>query len=176
MDGFTTYNLGNTLCNTEGDKSLYACTSYGITKFFDAYNIDITGKTVCIIGRSNIVGKPLIGLLLNKNATVISCNSYTENLKELTKNSDIIISAIGKAKYINSDFINDRTYAIIDVGMNRNEEGKLCGDVDFEDICSKWKDLNDNSTRYITPVPGGVGPMTVASLIHNIRISFSNKT
>ena len=137
---------------------------------FEKYNIDLTGKHVAIIGRSNIVGKPLIGMLLNKNATVTSCNSYTNNIKDITKTADVLITAIGKAKLVDSSYIGKNTNVIIDVGINRDENNKLCGDVDFNDVLAYWE--NNNNDKYITPVPGGVGPMTVAMLIKNVYLSF----
>lgn len=167
VDGFTKYNLGALLYNKEyNDNSLVACTPLGILELLNEYNIKLQGKHIVIVGRSAIVGKPLIGLLLQKNATVTSCNSYTEHLKDITKTADILISAIGKAEIINKDYIGENCKVIIDVGMNRNKEGKLCGDVDYEDI--KQSHFNTYYSTYITPVPGGVGPMTVAMLIRNI--------
>ena len=123
------------------------------------YDIDLTGKNVTILGRSNIVGKPLIQCCLNKNATVTVCHSKTKDLKEHTKNADIVISAIGKAKFVTADMIKDGA-VVIDVGINRDESGKIVGDVDFEKVSSK--------ASYITPVPGGVGPMTIAMLMNNV--------
>lgn len=172
VDGFTEVNIGKTLIGNKED-DLIACTPKGIITLFDKYDINLSGKKVCILGRSNIVGKPLIGLLLQRNATIISCNSYTEEhiLKNLTTQSDIIISAIGKPKYIDSSFITGRCECIIDVGINRDENGKLCGDCDMESIEEYWNIYG--GIHYITPVPGGVGPMTVASLIQNVYISFN---
>ena len=150
------------------------CTPLGIMTLFDAYGIDLTGKHVVILGRSKIVGKPLIELCLNKNATVTSCNSYTKGLKGITGSADIIISAMGKPKMINHSYLTSKCTCIIDVGMNRDKNNKLCGDVDYNDIIEYWSDLDTNepeetqTNRYITPVPGGVGPMTVASLMKNI--------
>ena len=126
---------------------------------FEYYNIDIEGKNVVIVGRSNIVGKPLIQCCLNKNATVTVCHSKTKNLKQYTKMADILIVAIGKSKFITEDMIKENT-VIIDVGINRDENGKLTGDVDFENASKK--------ASYITPVPGGVGPMTIAMLMNNV--------
>lgn len=172
VDGFTRYNLGNTLTNK--DNGITACTPKGIMTMLHMYGIDLTGKHVTIIGRSEIVGKPLIGLLLKQNATVTSCNSYTENLKEILSISDIIISAIGKAKYITREFLTPRTHVIIDVGINRDESNKLCGDCDYVDITDYWTSLEDEEERFITPVPGGVGPMTVATLIQNVNIAYND--
>ena len=131
VDGFTPSSVGK-LCI--GEDTFISCTPYGVMKMFEEYNIDLTGKDVVILGRSNIVGKPLIQCCLQKNATVTSCNSYTEHLKDITKTADILISAIGKAEIINKDYIGENCKVIIDVGMNRNKEGKLCGDVNYGDI------------------------------------------
>lgn len=171
VDGFTTFNLGGTLNNID---HISSCTPNGILELFHYNSIDLCGKHIVILGRSNIVGKPLIGMLLNQNATVTSCNSYTKDLKLVTSTADIIISAIGKPKYINHTFITSKCMCIIDVGMNRDENGKLCGDIDYQDIVEDWSKLNDDITRYITPVPGGVGPMTVYSLIKNTNIAYCN--
>ena len=172
VDGFTRYNLGNTLTNK--DSGITACTPKGIMTLLHMYGIDLTGKHVTVIGRSEIVGKPLIGLLLKQNATVTSCNSYTKNLKEILSISDIIISAIGKSKYITREFLTPRTHVIIDVGINRDENNKLCGDCDYADIADYWTSLDDKEERFITPVPGGVGPMTVATLIQNVNIAYND--
>lgn len=174
VDGFTSRNIANTLLSDNNINNLYACTPWGILRLLDYYNIDLTGKNVVILGRSNIVGKPLIGLLLQRNATVISCNSYTENINELIEKADVLISAIGNPKFIKAKDITFRTQIIIDVGINRDTEGKLCGDVDYKDIVQYWNNVNDNIERYITPVPKGIGPMTVESLIHNIIIAYKN--
>ena len=135
-------------------------------------NISVEGKHVVIVGRSNIVGKPLALAMLNENATVTICHSKTKNLKAITKQADILVSAVGKAKMIDATYIKDSVEAIIDVGMNRDENGKLCGDVDIDSIIERWdfqeKEIDDTMTHYITPVPGGVGPMTVASLMTNV--------
>lgn len=150
------------------------CTPFGIMKLFDYYKIDLTGKHVVILGRSKIVGKPLIDLCLERNATVTSCNSYTKDLPNITEQADVIISAIGKSKMINYSYLSPKCTCIIDVGINRDENNKLCGDVDYEDIVKYWTTIDDCTPtqdqlhRYITPVPGGVGPMTVASLMEHI--------
>ena len=125
----------------------------------DEYNIDIEGKHAVVIGRSNIVGKPMVQCLLNKNATVTVIHSKTKNTAELTKQADIVVCAIGRAKFLTADMVKDGA-VVIDVGINRNEEGKVVGDVDFENVSKK--------ASYITPVPGGVGPMTIAMLMNNI--------
>lgn len=156
VDGFNPINVGKLCLNQE---TFVSCTPYGIMKMFEEYNIDLTGKKVTILGRSNIVGKPLIQCCLNKNATVTVCHSKTKDLKEHTKNADIVISAIGKAKFVTADMIKDGA-VVIDVGINRSENGKIVGDVDFENVSSK--------ASYITPVPGGVGPMTIAMLMNNV--------
>lgn len=135
------------------------CTPKGIMTLFDRYNIDLQGKHVVILGRSNIVGKPLINMCLSRNATVTSCNSYTQNLKNITRDADIIISAIGKPKMIDYKFITVKCKCIIDVGINRDENNKLCGDVDHETVLGFWRCIDDctseesQSQRYITPVP-----------------------
>jgi methylenetetrahydrofolate dehydrogenase (NADP+)/methenyltetrahydrofolate cyclohydrolase len=173
VDGFSTYNLGGTLNNV---KHIPACTPNGIMELLHYNDIDLEGKNVVIIGRSNIVGKPLIGMLLERNATVTICHSKTENIKNITANADILIVAIGKPKFINSYYITSKCMCIIDVGMNRDENGELCGDVDFEDIVNYWKMFStDNIERYITPVPGGVGPMTVYSLVKNVNMIYSEQ-
>lgn len=174
VDGFTLSNLGNTLYN--GRFQLNACTPQGIMYLLKEYNIPLQGKRVVILGRSNIVGKPLIGLLLAENATVISCNSYTQDLKEITLRADILISAMGKPKMIDANYISSSCFCIIDVGMNRDENNKLCGDVDSDGIIKFWNWTNypvETKKRYITLVPGGVGPMTVASLIRNVNIAYT---
>ena len=121
-------------------------------------NIDVAGKRAVVVGRSNIVGKPMAMLLLNANATVTVCHSRTKNLREECLNADILVAAIGKAKFITADMVKQGA-VVIDVGMNRDESGKLCGDVDFENVKEKCS--------FITPVPGGVGPMTITMLMHN---------
>lgn len=156
VDGFNPMNVGKLCLNQD---TFVSCTPYGIMKLFEAYNIDLTGKNVTILGRSNIVGKPLIQCCLNKNATVTVCHSKTKNLKEHTQNADIVISAIGKTKFVTEDMIK-KGATVIDVGTNRGEDGKLTGDVDFENVSKK--------ASYITPVPGGVGPMTIAMLMNNV--------
>ncbi len=156
VDGFHPTNIGKLVL---GQDTFVSCTPYGITKLLEEYSIKIEGKHVVILGRSNIVGKPLIQCMLQKNATVTICHSKTENVEEYTKNADILIVAIGKAKFVTSDMVKQGA-VVIDVGINRTEEGKLCGDVDFEEIQKK--------ASYITPVPGGIGPMTIAMLMHNV--------
>ena len=156
VDGFNPINVGKL---TVGEDSFISCTPYGIIKLLEEYQISIEGKNVVIIGRSNIVGKPLIQCLLNKNATVTVCHSKTKNIEEITKNAEILIVAIGKAKFVKADMVKENA-VVIDVGINRNELGKLEGDVDFEEV--------EKKASYITPVPGGVGPMTIAMLMSNV--------
>ena len=155
VDGFTTYNFGRLALGYKP----YAipCTPKGIIKLLEEYNINVEGKKALVIGRSNIVGKPISLLLQQKNATVTMAHSKTKNLKEIALNSDIIVCAIGKPKLITADFVKDGTI-IIDVGINRDENG-LCGDVDYKEVCKK--------ASFITPVPGGIGPMTIAMLMEN---------
>ena len=156
VDGFNPVNVGKLCLNQD---TFVSCTPYGIIKMFEAYNIDLTGKNVTIIGRSNIVGKPLIQCCLNKNATVTVCHSKTKDLKQHTQNADIVIAAIGKSKFVTSDMIKQGA-VVIDVGINRSDDGTLTGDVDYENVYNK--------ASYITPVPGGVGPMTIAMLMNNV--------
>ena len=156
VDGFTPASVGK-LCI--GEDTFISCTPYGVIKMFEEYNIDLKGKNVVILGRSNIVGKPLIQCCLQKDATVTVCHSKTENLSEYTKKADVIIAAIGKAKFLTENMVKDGV-VIIDVGINRQDDGKLVGDVDFENVSKK--------ASYITPVPGGVGPMTIAMLMNNV--------
>ena len=156
VDGFNPINVGKLSLNQD---CFVSCTPYGIIKMLEAYNIEIEGLHAVIIGRSNIVGKPLAQCLLNKNATVTICHSRTKNLKEITKQADILIAAIGKAKFVTEDMVKEGA-TVIDVGINRMDDGKLLGDTDFENIKDK--------VSYITPVPGGVGPMTIAMLMHNV--------
>lgn len=156
VDGFTPASVGK-LCI--GEDTFISCTPYGVIKMFEEYNIDLKGKNVVILGRSNIVGKPLIQCCLQKDATVTVCHSKTKNLSEYTKKADVIIAAIGKAKFLTEDMVKDGV-VIIDVGINRQDDGKLVGDVDFENVSKK--------ASFITPVPGGVGPMTIAMLMNNV--------
>ena len=156
VDGLTDINIGKLVHNED---SLVACTPMGIIDLLDYYNIDIEGKNVVIIGRSDLVGKPLASLMINRNATVTLCHSKTINLDFYTKNADILVVAIGKPNFIKRDSVKDGA-VIIDVGINRMANGMLCGDVDFDSVAP--------IVSYITPVPGGVGPMTVAHLAKNI--------
>ncbi|MCI8411602.1 MAG: bifunctional methylenetetrahydrofolate dehydrogenase/methenyltetrahydrofolate cyclohydrolase FolD [Clostridia bacterium] len=156
VDGFTPTSIGKL---TIGEDTFVSCTPYGIMKMFEEYKIDLTGKNVVIIGRSNIVGKPLIQCCLSENATVTVCHSRTKDLSEHTKRADVVIAAIGKSKFVTEDMVKEGAI-IIDVGINRGEDGKLTGDVDFENVKEK--------ASFITPVPGGVGPMTIAMLMNNV--------
>lgn len=155
VDGLTPYNLGKLF---SGEKPyVYPCTPKGILLLLDEYNIELDGKNIVVIGRSNLVGKPVAQMLLNRNATVTMCHSHTKNLSEITKTADIVVSAVGKnvigEKMLKSNCV------VIDVGIFRDENGKISGDVDFENV--------SKVTAYISPVPGGVGPMTIASLMLN---------
>lgn len=154
VDGFSAYNVGNLLLNKP---STVSCTPLGIMKLLEEIKFDLSGKNAVIIGRSNIVGKPMSALLINASATVTVCHSKTKNIKDITKNADIIIVAIGKPHFLKSDMVKDGC-VIIDVGINR-VDGKLVGDVDFDNVSKK--------ALYITPVPGGVGPMTISMLLLN---------
>jgi methylenetetrahydrofolate dehydrogenase (NADP+)/methenyltetrahydrofolate cyclohydrolase len=141
-----------------GDFDFVPCTPAGIMELLKAYDIDPDGKRAVVIGRSNIVGKPMAMLLLHKSGTVTICHSKTQNLAEICRQADILVVAIGRANFVTGDMIKEGA-VVIDVGMNRLENGKLCGDVDFESA--------EKKAGYITPVPGGVGPMTIATLMRN---------
>ena len=156
VDGFNPTNVGKLCLN---QNTFVSCTPFGIIKLLDKYGIDLAGKKVTIIGRSNIVGKPLIQCFLNKNATVTICHSKTDDIKEHTKDADIVVVAIGKPKFLKENMVKKNS-VIIDVGINRDDNGKIIGDVDFENVSKK--------SSYITPVPGGVGPMTIAMLMNNV--------
>lgn len=156
-----------------GNNNFLPCTVQGVIDLLDYYKVPIEGKSIVILGRSNIVGKPLALALLNRNATVTICHSKTENLKEVTKNADILISAIGKPKMIDHSYISLKCKCVIDVGINRSLENKVCGDCDFDDIINWWNGSQLTEDRFITPVPGGVGPLTVMNLIKNTYKSFS---
>jgi methylenetetrahydrofolate dehydrogenase (NADP+)/methenyltetrahydrofolate cyclohydrolase len=155
VDAFSEQNIGKYFL---GEAKFLPCTPGGILHLLDKYNIEVSGKNCVIIGRSNIVGKPMALLLLQRNGTVTVCHSKTQNLEEYTKNADIIVVAIGKAGFLKGDMIKECA-VVIDVGINRTAEGKVVGDADFES-CSK-------KASFITPVPGGVGPMTIARLLLN---------
>ena len=155
VDGFHPYNVG---LLSIGSADLKACTPAGCIELIKRSGIDICGKNCVVVGRSNIVGKPVGMLLLAENGTVTTCHSKTKNMAEICANADILVVAIGKEKFIKADMIKEGA-VIIDVGINRMEDGKLCGDVDFDEAVTK--------AGYITPVPGGVGPMTIAMLMNN---------
>lgn len=154
VDAFHPVNVGKIMI---GDYDFVPCTPAGIMEMLSYYNIEISGKTCVVIGRSNIVGKPMSMLLLHKNGTVTTCHSRTKDLSSVTRSADILVSAVGKANFVTADMVKDGA-VVIDVGMNRGE-GKLCGDVVFDEVSQK--------ASYITPVPGGVGPMTIAMLMKN---------
>lgn len=141
-----------------GEPELIPCTPYGVMKLLDHYSIPLEGRNAVVVGRSNLVGKPLAQLLLDRNATVTVCHSRTRDLGSITSRADIVCVAIGKAKFLKADMVKEGA-VVIDVGMDRDENGKLCGDVDFAEVAPKCS--------YITPVPGGVGPMTVTMLLQN---------
>ncbi|WP_087971640.1 bifunctional methylenetetrahydrofolate dehydrogenase/methenyltetrahydrofolate cyclohydrolase FolD [Oceanobacillus rekensis] len=155
VDGFHPSNIGKMMT---GEDTFLPCTPYGIITMLKSKNIDIEGKHAVVIGRSNIVGKPVGQLLLNENATVTYCHSKTKNMKEIAANADILIAAIGKENAITADYVKNGA-VVIDVGINRKADGKLTGDVDFENVKEK--------ASYITPVPRGVGPMTITMLLKN---------
>lgn len=156
VDGFHPMNVGKLVL---GQDTFVSCTPYGIMRLFEEYGIDLCGKNVVILGRSNIVGKPLVQCCLNKNATVTVCHSKTKDVTEVARNADVLISAIGKPNFITENKVKDGA-VVIDVGINRLDTGRIVGDVDFENVSKK--------ASYITPVPGGVGPMTVAMLLNNV--------
>ena len=155
VDAFHAVNTGHIMI---GDYSFLPCTPAGIMEMLKYYNIEIEGKECVVIGRSNIVGKPMAMLLLHENGTVTICHSRTKNLKEITSRADILVAAVGVPYFVTADMVKDGA-VVIDVGMDRNKEGKLCGDVDFAEV--------EKKASYITPVPGGVGPMTIATLMKN---------
>lgn len=163
VDGFHPQSVGKL---SIGQKGFVSCTPAGIIQLLKRSGIEVEGKECVVIGRSNIVGKPMALLLLRENGTVTVCHSRTRNLKEVTKRADILVAAIGKPKFINSSFIKEGA-VVIDVGIHRDENNKLCGDVDFDDVTNK--------VSAITPVPGGVGPMTIAMLMSNCVDSVSIK-
>ena len=159
VDGFSAENTGKLSMN---EPCLVACTPNGVMKMFESEDISLSGKSAVVIGRSNIVGKPMAMLLTNADATVTLCHSKTKNLKEICASADIIVAAVGKAKFVTADMVKNGA-VVIDVGMDRDESGKLCVDVDFENVKEKCS--------YITPVPGGVGPMTITMLMYNTYLS-----
>ncbi len=155
VDAFHKQNVGRIML---GDYDFLPCTPAGIMEMLHSYDISVDGKRCVVIGRSNIVGKPMAMLLLHENGTVTVCHSHTKNLSEITREADVLVAAIGVAKFVKADMVKDGA-VVIDVGMNRDENNKLCGDVDFDDVKDKCS--------FITPVPGGVGPMTIATLMKN---------
>lgn len=159
VDGFCAENIGNLAM---GRDTIVSCTPFGVMKMLEKYSIDPSGKNAVVLGRSNIVGKPMAMLLSNANATVTVCHSKTQNLKEICAAADILVVAIGKAKFVTADMVKPGA-VVIDVGMDRDENGKLCGDVDYDSVKEK--------ASFITPVPGGVGPMTITMLLYNTVIA-----
>ena len=155
VDAFHAYNVGKIML---GDYQFLPCTPAGIMELLKAYDLSVEGKRCVVIGRSNIVGKPMAMLLLHENGTVTVCHSRTKDLPEVTRQADILVSAVGKSHFVTADMVRPGA-VVIDVGMNRDENGKLCGDVDFDQV--------EPIASYITPVPGGVGPMTIAMLLKN---------
>ena len=155
VDAFHPVNCGKVMT---GDYKFAPCTPAGMVEMLKYYNIPVAGKHCVIIGRSNIVGKPMAMLMLKNNATVTVCHSKTENLSAITKQADILVAAVGRPNFVTADMVKDGA-VVLDVGINRMDDGKLCGDVDFNDVAEK--------TSYITPVPGGVGPMTITMLLKN---------
>jgi methylenetetrahydrofolate dehydrogenase (NADP+)/methenyltetrahydrofolate cyclohydrolase len=155
VDGFHPYNFGRLL---QGLDTFAPCTPLGVMELLKEYNIDVKGLDACVVGASNIVGKPMAALLLNQFATVDICHIYTKDLKSHTKKADLLVVGVGKANLITEDMVKEKAI-VIDIGINKLENGKLVGDVDFENVSKK--------ASYITPVPGGVGPMTIAMLLKN---------
>ena len=155
VDAFHPVNCGKVMT---GDYRFAPCTPAGMVEMLKYYNIDIAGKHCVIIGRSNIVGKPMAMLMLKHDATVTVCHSRTQNLADIAKQADILVAAVGRPNFVTADMVKDGA-VVLDVGINRMADGKLCGDVNFDDVCEK--------TSYITPVPGGVGPMTITMLLKN---------
>ena len=155
VDAFTEGNVGRIMI---GDYHFLPCTPAGCMTLIDSTGVSVDGKNCVVVGRSNIVGKPMAMLLLHRNGTVTICHSHTKNLAEICSQADILVSAVGKAGFITAPMVKEGA-VVIDVGMNRNAEGKLCGDVDFEAV--------EKKAGFITPVPGGVGPMTIAMLMRN---------
>ena len=155
VDGFHPYNVGRLTTGLDG---FVPCTPLGVMELLNEYEIDVKGKNCCVVGASNIVGKPMAALLLNANATVEICHIFTDDLKKHTQNADMIFVGAGVINLIKEDMVKEGA-VVVDIGINRNDEGKLVGDVDFENVSKKCS--------YITPVPGGVGPMTIAMLLAN---------
>lgn len=162
VDAFHPANVGRIMC---GNYTFLPCTPAGIMSLLDYYKIDLCGKKCVVLGRSNIVGKPMAHLLMEKNATVTVCHSKTQNLEEELSRADVVVVAIGKPGFVKGEWLKSGA-VVIDVGINRIEDGKLVGDVDFESVKEK--------ASYITPVPGGVGPMTITTLLRNTITAFKN--
>lgn len=162
VDGLSDMNAGLLFHNKD---ALYSCTPYGVMELLKRYNISLEGRNAVVVGRSNLVGKPMGMMLLNAGATVTVCHSKTKDIEKITKKADILISCVGKAKFITKDMVKKGS-VVIDVGITRSEEG-LCGDVDFIEVAP--------NTKYITPVPGGVGPMTVAMLGMNVMKAYKEQ-
>ena len=156
VDGFNPINVGNL---SIGEDCFISCTPYGVIKLLEEYNIELEGKEAVVLGRSNIVGKPMAQCLLAKNATVTTCHSRTKDIDKVIKRADIVIAAIGKSKFVKKEMIKDGA-VVVDVGINRLDDGSLVGDVDYEGV--------SEVASYITPVPGGIGPMTIAMLVSNV--------
>ena len=163
VDGFHAINVGKLVSGLEG---FVPCTPLGVMEILKEYGIDVAGLNAVVIGRSNIVGKPIANLLLNASATVTVTHSKTKNLKEICKNADLIVAAIGKPFFLKADMVKDGA-VVVDVGINRLDDGRLVGDVDFDEVAPKCS--------YITPVPGGVGPMTIAMLLNNTILAAQAK-
>jgi len=161
VDGFHPYNVGRLMI---GNPVLQPCTPYGVMRLLDSTGVDLSGKDAVVVGRSNIVGKPMAMMLLKRNATVTVCHSKTKDLVERVRKADILVAAIGRAEFIKGEWVKEGA-VVIDVGMNRTMEGKLVGDVDFEGASER--------ASFITPVPGGVGPMTIAMLLKNTVVAAS---
>ena len=156
VDGFNPINVGNL---SIGEDCFISCTPYGVIKLLEEYNIELEGKEAVVLGRSNIVGKPMAQCLLSKNATVTICHSRTKEIDKVIKRADIEIASIGKSNFVKKEMIKDGA-VVVDVGINRLEDGSLVGDVDYEEV--------SKVASYITPVPGGIGPMTIAMLVSNV--------
>ena len=163
VDGFSAVNVGKRWL---GKYEISPCTPMGVIELLDYYNIPLEGKNCVIVGRSNIVGKPMAALLLERNATVTVCHSRTKDLASFTKNADVIVAAVGRANFITADMVKEGA-VVVDVGINRLDNGKLCGDVDFEAVKEK--------ASFITPVPGGCGPMTIAVLMKNTLVAYKHQ-
>jgi methylenetetrahydrofolate dehydrogenase (NADP+)/methenyltetrahydrofolate cyclohydrolase len=163
VDGFHPQNLGKLLAGTYDDSSLFSCTPKGVMKLLDEIGCGVRGKVCVVVGTSNIVGKPLVAMLVNREATVVTCNRHTPDLAAMTRQADILVVAVGKPMLITASMVKEGA-VVIDVGINRLADGKLAGDVDFQNVLGK--------VSRITPVPGGVGPVTVAVLMENTLLAY----